>query len=153
MVMNDARGPMGFSSNSDWQRFISLHRAWVSRLNRWLGFVSKFFSSSVYCRTAASSSSSFCFSLQRKCLFWVHVKLASYIFELLGRDLRSDIVARRPGYSWGQNRFLPVAIEGVIFYIGLFLQEKGAFGFLGSLSPSKSQKSKKGPFFRKKANC
>ena len=59
------------------------------------------------------------------------------------------IVTRRPRYSRGPSGFLPVAIEGMSFFIGLFLKEKGTFGFLGALSPSKSPKSQKDLFFRK----
>ena len=36
--------------------------------------------------------------------------------------------------------------EVVSFFIGLFCEEKGTFGFLGALSLSKSPKSQKGPF-------
>ena len=43
-----------------------------------------------------------------------------------------------------------MAIEGMSFFKGLFLKEKGTFGFLGALSPSKSPKSQKDPFSRKR---
>ena len=39
--------------------------------------------------------------------------------------------------------------EVVSFFIGLFCEEKGTFGFLGALSLSKSPKSQKGPFSNK----
>ena len=39
--------------------------------------------------------------------------------------------------------------EVVSFFIGLFCEEKGPFGFLGVLSLSKSPKSQKGPFSNK----
>ena len=39
--------------------------------------------------------------------------------------------------------------EVVSFFIGLFCEEKGPFGFLGALSLSKSPKSQKDPFSNK----
>ena len=72
------------------------------------------------------------------------------IFEHLARNPRFDNVTRRPGYSRGPSGFLPVSIEGMSFFIGLFSKEKGTFGFLGALSPSKSPKSQKDLFSRKR---
>ena len=74
---------------------------------------------------------------------------AGFIFEHLARNPRFDNVTRRPGYSRGPSGFLPVSIEGMSFFIGLFSKEKGTFGFLGALSPSKSPKSQKDLFSRK----
>ena len=74
---------------------------------------------------------------------------SGFIFEHLARNPRFDNVTRRPGYSRGPSGFLPVSIEGMSFFIGLFLKEKGTFGFLGALSPSKSPKSQKDLFSRK----
>ena len=65
---------------------------------------------------------------------------AGFIFEHLARNPRFDNVTRRPGHSRGPHGFLPVSIEGMSFFIGLFLKEKGTFAFLGALSLSKSPK-------------
>ena len=70
-----------------------------------------------------------------------------FIFEHLARNPRFDNVTRRPGYSRGPSGFLPVSIEGMSFFIGLFLKEKGTFGFLGAESAQKAQKVKR-TFFR-----
>ena len=74
---------------------------------------------------------------------------AGFIFEHLTRNPHFDNVTRRPGYSRGPSGFLPVSTEGMSFFIGLFSKEKGTFGFLGALSPSKSPKSQKDLFSRK----
>ena len=60
-----------------------------------------------------------------------------FIFEHLARDPRFDNVMRRPGYSQGPSGFLPEAIEGMSFFMGLFSKEKGTVGFLAALSPLK----------------
>ena len=73
-----------------------------------------------------------------------------FIFEHLAQNPRFDNVTRRPGHSRGPSRFLPVSTEGMSFFIGLFSKEKGTFGFLGALSPSKSPKSQKDLFSRKR---
>ena len=75
--------------------------------------------------------------------------ISGFIFEHLARNPRFANVTRRPTYSRGRSGFLPVAIEGMSFFIALFLKEKGTFGFLGALSPSKSPKSQKDLFFEK----
>ena len=87
-------------------------------------------------------------------LLFSHMKWCStstgFIFEHLTRNPRFDNVTRRPGYSRGPSGFLPVAIEGMSFFKGLFSKEKGTFGFLGAISPSKSPKSQKDLFSRKR---
>ena len=74
--------------------------------------------------------------------------IPGFIFEHLARNPRFDNVTRRPGYSRGPSGFLPVSTEGMSFFMGLFLEEKGTFGFLGALTPSKSPKSQKSLYSR-----
>ena len=62
---------------------------------------------------------------------------------------RFDNVTKRLGYSREPSEFLAVSIEGMLFFIGLFSKEKGTFWLFGPLSPSKSPKSQKVPFFEK----
>ena len=69
-----------------------------------------------------------------------------FIFEHLAWNPRFDNVTRRPGHFRGPSEFLPVAIEEMSFFKGLFSKEKGTFGFLGALSPSKRPKSQKDLF-------
>ena len=46
-----------------------------------------------------------------------------------------DNVTRRPGYSQGLSVYLPVAIEGMSFFIGLFSKEKGTLAFWAPSAP------------------
>ena len=48
------------------------------------------------------------------------VSNAGFIFVHLARHPHFNNVTRRPGYSWGPSRFLPVSIERMSFFKGLF---------------------------------
>ena len=54
---------------------------------------------------------------------------AGFIFRHQVRNPRFDNVTRRPGYSQGPTGFLPTSIEGMSFFIGWFLKEKGLWAF------------------------
>ena len=87
-------------------------------------------------------------SFKSACVAETFTVFTGFIFEHLTQDPRFDNVTRRPGYLQGPSGFLPVSIEGMSFLKGLFLKEKGTFGFLGALSPSKSPKSQKDLFLQ-----
>ena len=84
------------------------------------------------------------------CSIQMYLFRTGFIFEHLARNPRFGNVTRRLGNSRGPSGFLPVSTEGMSFFIGLFSKEKGTFGFLGALSPSKSPKSQKDLFSRKR---
>ena len=78
---------------------------------------------------------------------------AGFIFGHLAQNPRFDNVTRRPGHSRGPSGFLPVAIEGMSFFKGLFSKEKGTFDFMCFLNWAEggAQKSQK-THFPSKAN-